>query len=488
MQVTETLNEGLKRELKITVGADELLSKQDARLIELKDTVRLNGFRAGKVPMPHLKKLYGQQAMAEVIEKTVGESTQKVLEDRNEKPAYQPDVKVVDEDKMPTVLAGNADLELNMVFEVIPEIADIDFSKIKLEKLVAEVTDAEVDEALEAIAAQNKDFVSKAADAALEIGDQATIDFVGKVDDEVFDGGSAEGVPLEIGSNQFIPGFEEQLIGAKAGEQKTINVTFPDDYPQAALAGKEAVFDVTVQGASAPGKSGINDELAQRLGMENLDALKEAVRDQAQGDFEKASGSRLKRAVLDELDTMTSFELPEKMVEQEFEGIWGQVMHDIEHHGKTFEDEGTTEEDARQEYRQISERRIRLGLLLGRVGEQAGVQIAEEEVQAALIERIRQFPGQEKEVYDFYRDQPEAMLELRGPIFEQKVVDHIVSKAEVTEKTVSREELFKDPDAEEAEEKPAPKKKAAAKKKPAAKKAPAKKAASTKKAAKKADD
>ncbi|NNF79670.1 MAG: trigger factor, partial [Rhizobiales bacterium] len=361
MQVTETLNEGLKRELKITVGADELLSKQDARLIELKDTVRLNGFRAGKVPMPHLKKLYGQQAMAEVIEKTVGESTQKVLEDRNEKPAYQPEVKVVDEEKMPTVLAGNADLELNMVFEVIPEIADIDFSTMKLEKLVAEVTDAEVDEALSAIAEQNKDFVPKAEGASLEIGDQATIDFVGKVDGEAFDGGSAEGVPLEIGSNQFIPGFEEQLIGAKAGEQKTINATFPDDYPQASLAGKEAIFDVTVQGVSAPGKSGINDELAQRLGMENLEALKEAVRGQAEGDFEKASGTRLKRTVLDELDKMTSFELPEKMVEQEFEGIWGQVMHDIEHHGKTFEDEGTTEEDARKEYRQISERRIRLG-------------------------------------------------------------------------------------------------------------------------------
>lgn len=477
MQVTETLNEGLKRELKITVGADELLSKQDAQLVELKDTVRLNGFRAGKVPMPHLKKLYGQQAMAEVIEKTVSESTQQALDERNEKPAYQPEVTVADEDKMPTVLAGNADLELNMVFEVIPEIEDIDFSKMKLEKLVAEVTEAEVDEALSSIADQNKEFTPKDEGAALEIGDQATIDFVGKVDGEVFDGGSAEGVPLEIGSNQFIPGFEEQLIGFKAGEQKVLNVTFPDDYPQASLAGKDAVFDVTIQGAAAPGKSGINDELAQRLGLDNLDALKEAVRGQAQGDFEKASGTRLKRTVLDELDTMTTFELPEKMVEQEFEGIWGQVMHDIEHHGKTFEDEGTTEEEARKEYRQISERRIRLGLLLGRVGEQAGVQISEEEVQAALIERIRQFPGQEKEVYDFYRNQPEAMLELRGPIFEQKVVDHIVSQADVTEKTVSREDLFKDPDAEDAEDKPAPKKKASAKKKPAAKKAPAKKAA-----------
>ncbi len=482
MQVTETLNEGLKRELKITVGADELLSKQDARLVELKGTVRLNGFRPGKVPMPHLKKLYGQQAMAEVIEKTVGESTQQALEDRNEKPAYQPEVTVVDEDKMPTVLAGDADLELSMVFEVIPDIEDIDFSKLNFERLVAEVSDADVDEALGAIAEQNKDFVAKADGAALAIGDQATIDFVGKVDGEAFDGGTAEGVPLEIGSNQFIPGFEEQLIGAKAGDQKTLNVTFPDDYPQASLAGKDAVFDVTVQAAAEPGQTGINDELAQRLGMENLDALKEAVRGQAQGDFDKASDTRLKRTVLDELDKISSFELPEKMVEQEFDGIWGQVMHDIEHHGKTFEDEGTTEEEAKTEYRGIAERRIRLGLLLGRVGEQAGVQIAEEEVQAALIERIRQFPGQEKQVYDFYREQPEAMLELRGPIFEQKVVDHIVSQAAVTDKPVSREELFKDPDAPEAEDKPEPKKKAAAKKKPAAKKAPAKKTAAKKKA------
>ncbi len=463
MQVTETLNEGLKRELNIVVGAAELGSKLDAKLEELKTTVQIRGFRPGKVPVAHIRKLYGQQAMAEIIETSVGDSTQKALEERNEKPAYQPEVAIVDEEKMPTVLAGDADLEFSMVFEVVPEIEDIDFSKLKFEKMVAEVTDDAVDEALKTIADQNKEFVPKEEGASVEIGDQVTIDFVGTVDGEAFDGGTAEGVPLEIGSNQFIPGFEEQLIGAKTGDDKTLKVTFPEDYPQAALAGKDAEFAVKVHVIGSGGVGDIDDGLAQRLGMESLEALKEAIRGQAQGDFENASGTRLKRAVLDELDNIVKFNLPEKMVDQEFEGIWSQVMHDIEHHGKTFEDEGTTEEDARKEYREIAERRIKLGLLLGKVGEQAGVQISDEEVQAALIERVRQYPGKEKEIYDFYRNKPEAMLELRGPIFEQKVVGHIVSEAEITEKTVSREELFADPDAEEAAAEEKPEKKLAAK-------------------------
>ncbi|MGI9372579.1 MAG: trigger factor [Hyphomicrobiales bacterium] len=487
MQVTETLSEGLKRQLKIIVDAKELGNKLDDRLNELKNQVQLKGFRPGKVPMNHLKKVYGKQAMAEVVEKAVGETSQAALTERDESPAYQPEVSFDESKDMQPVLDGAADLEYSMTYEIVPNFEIGDWSKFTFEKQVADVTEDDIDEALENILTQYKDFEPKGDKSKAAEGDQVVIDFLGKMDGEAFEGGAAEDAPLELGSNSFIPGFEDQLVGLKKGDEKTLNVTFPADYPQEALAGKDATFDVTVKEVSKPKKSEANDELAQKMGLESLEALRGEIRKQAEGDFASASATKLKRFVLDTLDEEYKVELPQKLVDSEFENIWEAVMNEIKEHGRSFEDEGTTEEEARKEYMDIAERRVRLGLVLGKVGEQAGVQISDEELQGAMIERVRQFPGQEQQVYDFYRNNPNAMLELRGPIFEQKVVDHIVEQAKVDEKKVSREELFADPDSDEAEtdKKKKPAKKAAPKK-AAAKKAAPKKAAAKKPADKKA--
>ncbi|MGI9484232.1 MAG: trigger factor [Hyphomicrobiales bacterium] len=514
MQITETLNEGLKRELKITVGAAELGGKLDERLNELKDQVQLKGFRPGKVPINHLKKVYGKQAMAEVVEKTVDETSQAALAERNESPAYRPEVSFDEAKDMQPVLDGAEDLEFLMVYEVVPNFEIDDLSNLKFEKLVSEVGDADIEEAMETITAQMKDFEPKGKTAKAAEGDQVVIDFVGKIDGEEFEGGSAEAAPLELGSNSFIPGFEDQLVGAKIGDEKTIDVTFPADYPKEDLANKPAQFDVVVKEVNKPKAAELNDEVAQKMGLENLEALREAVREQAQGDFTNASSTKLKRAVLDTLDEKYKLDLPQRLVDGEFDNIWQAVMTDLEQNKRTFEDEETTEDEARKEYLEIAERRVRLGLVLGKIGDAAGVQITDDELQAALIERVRQFPGQEQQVYQFYRDNPNAMLELRGPIFEQKVVDHIIELAEVSEKKVSRDELFHDPDEHDhdhdhdhkeekkpvkkaaakkapakkaAAKKPATKKAAAAEKKPAAKKAPAKKAPAKKAATKKKD-
>ena len=389
---------------------------------------------------------------------------------------------------MQPVLEGAADLEFSMTYEVVPEFDIADWSKFTFAKQVAEVGEADVDEALENILTQFKDFEAKGEKSKAATGDQVVIDFVGKIDGEAFEGGTAEAAPLELGSNSFIPGFEEQLVGVKIGDEKTLNVSFPGDYQQETLAGKDATFDVVVKEVNKPKKSEANDELAKKMGLDSLEALRGEIRKQAEGDFTTATASKLKRTVLDGLDEAYKVDLPQKLVDGEFENIWKAVLHEIEEHGRSFEDEGTTEEDARKEYMQIAERRVRLGLVLGKVGEQAGVEVSDEEVQGALIERVRQFPGQEQEVYDFYRKNPNAMLELRGPIFEQKVVDHIVANAKVEEQKVTREELFADPDDDghdhDHDHDHGAKKKAAAKK-PAAKKAAAKKPAAKKADAKK---
>jgi trigger factor len=496
MQVTETLNDGLKRELKIIVGADELGGKLDERLVELKNQVQLKGFRPGKVPMNHLKKVYGKQAMAEVVEKTVGETSQAAIAERKENPAYQPEVAFDEKKDMQPVLDGAEDLEFSMTYEVVPDFEISDLSKLKFEKLVAEVQEGDIDEAMGNIIDQVKDFEPKGAKAKAEQGDQVVIDFAGKIDGVEFEGGTAESAPLELGSNSFIPGFEDQLVGVTSGDGKTVKVVFPADYQQPDLAGKNAEFDVIVKEVNKPKKAEPNDEMAQKMGVENLDALRAAIKEQAESDFATASSTKLKRAVLDALDEEFKVELPQRLVDGEFENIWNAVMREIKENDRSFEDEGTTEKEARKEYLGIAERRVRLGLVLGKVGEQAGIQVSDEEVQTALLERVRQFSGQEREVYDFYRNNPNALMELRGPIFGQKSVDHIVSQAAVSEKIVSREELFHDPDGDDhdhdhdhgAKKKPA--KKAAAKKKAPAKKvaAPAKKAASSeeKPAAKKA--
>lgn len=490
MEVTESLNEGLKRELKVILAANELSDKMDERLSELKSQVRINGFRPGKVPVGHIKKLYGRSVMAEVVQQAVTDSSQKALEDRSERPAYQPEVAFSeDEAEMEAVMDGNGDLAFTMSFEVVPHFEVEDFSGLELERKVTKVEDAHISESLADLAKQHRDFVPRAANAKAVLGDRVTIDFVGKIDGVAFEGGSQENAPLELGSNSFIPGFEDQLAGTKVDDQLEVNVSFPEEYGVEELAGKPAVFDVTVKEVAEAVDANPDDEFASRLGFENLGKLREAIAEQIEKEFEMVSHAQLKRQLLDKLDEAYKFDLPQRLVDQEFEQIWQQVTQELEGAGKTFEDEDTTEDDARAEYQGIAERRVRLGLLLGEIGEKAEVSVSDEEVNRAMMERLRQYPGQEKQIYEYYQQNPQALLELRGPIFEQKVVDHISENAKVTETSVSKEELFRDPE-DEVEEKPKTAKKSTAKKaaKPEdeAKEAAPKKAATKKTPTKKA--
>ncbi len=443
MEATELLNEGLKRQYKVVVPASELESKLDARLAEMARTVRLPGFRPGKVPVKHLKRLYGRQVMAEILDEAVQEAAQKVLADNNLKAAHRPDIALdgESEGKVEEILAGQADLAFTMSFEVTPEVEVKDFSGLELTRYRVKVPDEDVDEAIRNLAEQFKDYEDKPEGATAEEGDRVVISFVGRIDGEEFEGGSAEDVPLVLGSGQFIAGFEDQLVGAKAGEERIVKVTFPENYGVERLAGKEAVFTVQVKSVEAPVEQEINDEFAQKIGFENLEQLRARVREQAEAELEQMAYTQLKRDVLDALDAMYDFPVPERLVEHEFEHIWHTLEHEMKEAGRTFEDEGTTEEEARKEYRDIAERRVRLGLVLGAIGEKAGITVTDEELQQALIDRARQFPGQEKAVFEFYKKNPEALVELRGPIFEQKVIDHIIEKAKVTEKEVTREAL-----------------------------------------------
>ena len=478
MQVTETLNEGLKRELKVVIPAADLASRMEQRLEELKATAQIKGFRPGKVPLAHLKKMYGKQAMAEVVQKSIESSTTEALNEKSLKPAYQPEVVLPEDEKeVEAVMDGKADLAFTMNFEVVPDIDVKDFKNLKVEKLVVEVTDEHVKDALESIAGQYKDWEDKGDKKAAD-GDRVTISFVGKIGGEAFDGGSAEDVPLELGSGSFIPGFEDQLVGAKAGDEKVVKVTFPAEYGVDTLAGKDAEFDVKVSKVEAPKATEINDEFATRLGLESADKLKEMVKERIADEFAAMTNAKMKRDMLDALDGEYKFDLPQKLVDQEFEAIWAALTREMQAEGKTFADEDTTEEETRKEYRQIAERRVRLGLVIGTIGDKAGITVADEELQRGLIEKARQYPGQEKQVFEFYRNNPQALVEIRGPIFEQKVVEHIAEGASVTERPVSREHLqhMLEHDHEHGEECDHPDHDHGGEKK-AAKKAPAKKAA-----------
>ena len=442
MQVTATLSEGLKREFRVVVPVTDLAARADARLDDLKGRVNINGFRPGKVPMHHLKKLYGRAVLAETIEALVGETNQKIVEENGFKLAQEPSVKLPEaESEAKAVFDGTADLDYTVAFEVLPTIQLADFKGIKVEKPVVEPAEADVQSMLETMAKQNRPFEAKAEGAAAEDGDRLTISFVGTIDGEKFDGGTAEDIQLELGSKSFIPGFEDQLVGAKAGDDKVVKVKFPSNYMAEALAGKDAEFAVKVTRVEAPAETAIDDEFAKKMGFEDLSKLKDMVKERMGQEFGQMTNMKLKRDVLDALDKLYSFELPEKLVDAEFNGIWNALDNEMKRSSKTFADENTTEEDARKEYRAIAERRVRLGLVLGTLGEREGVTVNEQELQQALMSRMRQFPGQEKQVMDYYRNNPGALVELRGPIFEQKVVDLIVGKAKVTDKTVTRDEL-----------------------------------------------
>ncbi|MEQ9021062.1 MAG: trigger factor [Nitratireductor sp.] len=471
MQVTETLNEGLKREIQVVVPAKDLEARLMERLEDAKGKVRINGFRPGKVPMQHMRKMYGKAVMAEVVNDILSNSTGSIISERGEKAAMQPEITMTEDEKeAEKVLAGKADFSFQIAYEVIPPIEIQAVDGIKVTREVYDVEDAELEEQMLRIAESARSFTPKKGKA--EDGDRVTLDFVGKIDGEPFEGGADQGANLVIGSKQFIPGFEEQLVGTKAGDEKTITVTFPAEYQAAHLAGKEATFDVKVSEVSKPEALELNDEMAKNLGLESIDKLREIVKGQIENQYGALTRQKVKRQLLDALDGAYSFEAPSKLVEAEFQNIWNQVTNDLEKAGRSFEDEDTTEDEARAEYQRLAERRVRLGLVLAEIGEQAGVQITEEEMQRALIETVRHYPGQEKEIYEYYRSNPQALATLRAPLFEEKVVDHLLGQVDVTDKKVSKEELLAD-DEDEAAEKPAKKapakKKAAPKKKAAAK-------------------
>ncbi|AVX04548.1 trigger factor [Maritalea myrionectae] len=442
MQVSETLNEGLKRKLEMSIPASELNEKLDAKLNELKDQVNIKGFRPGKVPFAHLKKVYGRSVMGDVIQETVNTAVQSSLTERDEKAAAQPEIDFgEDEAVLNEVFEGNKDLDFSVAYEILPNVELMDFKKIKIERPIVEADEKEVDEQFNAVIDQNRPFEAKDGKAA--DGDRVTMSFLGKVDGEPFEGGQSDSTPLVLGSGQFIPGFEEQLVGLKKGDKKVVEVKFPEEYRAEDLAGKDATFDVEVLEVETPAKVEIDDEFAKTLGLESIAQLREMITDQLKGQLDGLTRRRVKREVLDALDEAHKFDVPEQLVDLEFKGIWDRVMHDIEHHGRSFEDEGTTEEKAREEYRAIADRRVRLGLVIAEIGNKNEIEVTEEEHQKALIAEVQKYPGQEQQVYDYFRNNQQALAGLRAPIFEDKVVDYVIELAEVTDKKVTKEELIK---------------------------------------------
>lgn len=464
MQITETVNQDLRREYKIVIPANDLDQRLNGKVEEMKPRMNMKGFRPGKAPTSFLKKTFGKQMMSEIVEQAVSESSQQAVKDNNLKPAFPPRIDLASE--IEQVMTGKSDLEFTVKVDLMPDFELADVSKLKVEKLVSDVTQTEVDEAVMKLAEQTRGYSDRAEGEAAQKDDQLTIDFVGSVDGEEFAGGKAEGFSLVLGSGQFIPGFEDQLIGAKAGDKRDVKVKFPADYPEAKLADKDAVFAVTVHNVKKADPIEVNEDLAKKVGFDSLATLNDRVKTQLKNDFANASRLHLKRRILDALDAEHTFPLPPTMVEGEFDAIWRAVQAELEREGKKPEDEASSEEELKKEYHDIAERRVRLGLVLARLGEQNGITIAPDEINRAIAMRARQFPGQEQQVFQFYQTNQQAMAEIRAPIFEDKVVDFIAELAQVTEKQVDRETLFMDPDeaAEKLGEKPAEKSEKKAKK------------------------
>ncbi len=466
MQITETLVEGLKRHYKVVLPAKDLATRLEGEMVTLQKKVTLPGFRPGKVPAHHLKRVYGKSLMADVVQNVVNEANRKIVDDNGLKLAFEPAVNFPQEqEKIEEVMAARSDLEYTVALEVLPKFDIADHSDITIEKLVAEVPEADVMGAIERMAEPSRPFTDKGKKATADKADRVTVDFVGRIDGVEFDGGKGADIQVVLGSNSFIPGFEDQLVGVKAGEEKLVKVAFPANYQAPGLAGKDAEFDVTVKLVEAAGALTIDDALAKQYGMEDLDKLKAAVKITMSSELEGAARQKMKRKLLDALDAKYDFDLPPTLLEQEFNAIWNNVSQEMKAAGKTFEDEDTTEADARIEYQKIATRRVRLGLVLAEIGEKASVQVTDDEVSQGLVARARQFPGQEKAVWDYYRKNPEALAEVRAPIFEEKVVDHILTQVKQVEKAVSKDALLSEEEDDEtapAAQKP---KKAAAPKK-----------------------
>jgi len=456
MQVTETLSEGLKRAYDVVIPASDLASKLDSELNDLKGKVRINGFRPGKAPISHLKRLYGRSMMADLVQKQIDEANKQIIDNGGLRLAMQPKIELSREQKdIEAALEARGDLAFKIELEVLPQFELGSFDDIVLERPVAEASDEEVERFVQRLADSHRKFVDRPEDQQAEMGDRLTVDFQGRIDGEPFEGGKGDDIEVILGSKSFIPGFEEALLGAKAGENRTVEARFPDNYANSALAGKAGVFETTVKKIAYPEPLTLDDEFAKGVGFESTEAMRKAIRERLEADYARVSRERIKRRLLDELAKRYTFDVPQGLVDQEFGQIWSQVEREQKASGKSFADEGATEEAARAEYQAIAQRRVRLGLVLAEVGRQAEVQITEEEIRRALIERARAFPGQEKEVWDYYRNNQNALAELRAPIFEEKTVDHILGLAKVEDRKISPEELLK-PEEDEAP-KPEPK-------------------------------
>ena len=443
MQVTETLNEGLRRGYRIVLPASELEETVNGKLAEAQPTVEMKGFRKGKVPMALLKKQFGQRLLGEAMQETIDGAMSKHFNDSGDRPAQQPDVKMTNED-----WKEGDDVEVEMSYEALPTIPDVDFKAIDLEKLVAKADEAAVDEALANLAENAQDFKDRKKTAKAKDGDQIVFDFLGKVDGEAFDGGASEDYPLVLGSNSFIPGFEEQLVGVKTGAEKDVVVTFPEEYGAAHLAGKEAVFSCTVKAVKEPVPAEINDELATKFGAEDLAGLKVQIAERIEAEYAGAARAVMKRALLDALDEKVKFELPPSMVETEAGQIAHQLWHEENHEVQGHDHDPV---ETTQEHRDLAERRVRLGLLLAEMGQRAEVQVSDAEMQQAVMAQARQYPGEERQFMEFVQSNEQMQQQMRAPIFEDKVVDYAFELANVTEKEVSKDELEKIVEALESE-------------------------------------
>lgn len=445
MQVVQNSAEGLSRVITVTVPATELNAKLDAKLAEMAPKMKLKGFRPGKVPTSHVKKTFGRDMMGEIINDAINESSQAALDEIKVRPAAPAEMKLTSD--MDKVLAGSDDLAYEMALEVMPEFTPVDPKTLKLDRPVYEASDEDLDEALKELAGQAKSYEDKKGKTVKAAdGDQLTIDFLGKLDGEPFEGGAAEDADLVIGSNRFIPGFEEQLKGAKVGDEKTIEVTFPADYQAANLAGKLATFDIKVKAIKAEVEGKVDEDFAKRIGLESLDKLKDLLRSNLNQQYAGAARFKLKRALLDELDKVHSFDLPPKMVDAEFDGIWRQVEADKAAGNLPEDDAKKSDEDLKAEYRKIAERRVRLGLVLAEIGRANNVGVTDQELNNAIMAEARNYPGQERQVLDFYRQNPNAAAQMRAPIYEEKVCDLIFTMAEVKDTPISKEDLLKDDD------------------------------------------
>jgi trigger factor len=440
MQVTELSAQGLKREYKITVPADEIADRVNSRLQRLQQTIRMPGFRPGKAPLPLLRKQYGRSVRGEVVEEAINESTRQVLEERQLRPALRPSIVEPQDEE-------GKDLEFRVDLEVLPEVPEVDLAGLQLTRLAADVDEAKVEQALDSLAKARQKHEPLAEPRPSQEGDELVVDFEGKVGDEAFEGGSAKDFTLVLGSKTMVPGFEDQLTGVSAGDRKEVTVTFPEDFPRAELAGKGAVFDVTVKEIRSPVPYALDDAWAKELGEESLEAVRNRIRERLQEEYASVSRMRMKRQLLDQLAERYAFPVPEGMVEIEFDSIWKQLKDELDRSG---EQAGKSEDELKAEYRKIAERRVRLGLLLSDIGTRNGVEVTGEELQQAVIREAMRFPGQERQALDFIRNNPSALDQIRAPVFEDKVCDLVFSKAQVDERTVPVEELLRDPDEEKA--------------------------------------